>query len=448
MRNIIFFTGSSNSRSDKVKINVAGSLIVKGISIVISLLLVPLTLGYVSADLYGVWLTLSSMSVWLGFFDIGFTLGLKNLLTEALAVDDFDQGKRLVSTTYAILAIIITPLCFLLTAIVPLLDWCNLLNVSIVYKDDIIISMNIIIVSFSLQMVLSIVNTIFQSLQKVALSSLFPVIGNALSLLAVYGATLFVKPSLIVLACCISALPILVYIISSVYLFCGKLKYLAPNFHYIDFSLFPDIFKLGAKFFIIQIQVVVFFQTTNFLISNISTPEDVSIYNIAYKYLSVASMIYVIIMNPLWPAFTDAKAKADFVWMKHVYHKLVNLFLFFFIGVVIMVVLAPFAYKLWIGSNLNIPMKWTIIIAIYTIINCWDSLHVYIINGLGALRIQSYMVLLGIFFHIPLAYFISTFIGPLGVVYSMIMITSIYSLAFTIQVRKILSKTATGIWLE
>ena len=53
------------------------------VSIVINFMLVPLTIGYVSAELYGVWLTLSSIMTWLGFLDVGFTQGLKNKLTEA-----------------------------------------------------------------------------------------------------------------------------------------------------------------------------------------------------------------------------------------------------------------------------------------------------------------------------------------------------------------------------
>ena len=46
-----------SSRSAKVKKNILGSFGVKGASIIISLILVPLTIGYVSSELYGIWLT-------------------------------------------------------------------------------------------------------------------------------------------------------------------------------------------------------------------------------------------------------------------------------------------------------------------------------------------------------------------------------------------------------
>ncbi|MBO5632891.1 MAG: hypothetical protein J5965_27865, partial [Aeriscardovia sp.] len=67
-----------DARSVTIKKNVVASLVIKGVGILTSLLLVPLTIGYVSPELYGVWLTLSSILTWVGFMDIGFSQGLKN----------------------------------------------------------------------------------------------------------------------------------------------------------------------------------------------------------------------------------------------------------------------------------------------------------------------------------------------------------------------------------
>ena len=91
---------NGHTRSSVLKKNIIASIVTKGISIATSFLMVPLTLNYVNKELYGIWLTLSSIILWLNFFDIGFTLGLKNKLAEALAIKDYTQGKKLVSTTY------------------------------------------------------------------------------------------------------------------------------------------------------------------------------------------------------------------------------------------------------------------------------------------------------------------------------------------------------------
>ena len=69
-----------DNRTAKIKKNIIGSVLIKAVSILTSLCIVPLTLGYISDELYGIWLTLSSITIWINFFDIGFTQGLKNKL--------------------------------------------------------------------------------------------------------------------------------------------------------------------------------------------------------------------------------------------------------------------------------------------------------------------------------------------------------------------------------
>ena len=115
------FLNKGNERTQNIKKNIVGSIIIKGASIIIQLLLVPLTLGYLNSELYGIWLTLSSIMLWLSFFDVGFTLGLKNRLAEAIALGNYDKGKSLVSTTYFMMIIIFFPLGFILGAFVPFL---------------------------------------------------------------------------------------------------------------------------------------------------------------------------------------------------------------------------------------------------------------------------------------------------------------------------------------
>ena len=65
---------SGAQRTKVVKLNVLYGFAIKGCSILLSLLLVPLTIGYINSELYGIWLTLSSVIHWISFFDIGFEM--------------------------------------------------------------------------------------------------------------------------------------------------------------------------------------------------------------------------------------------------------------------------------------------------------------------------------------------------------------------------------------
>lgn len=442
----LIFTG--NARSVTIKKNIIASLGIRGCSIIISLMLVPMTLGYVSSELYGIWLTLSSIMLWLNFFDVGFTLGLKNKLAEAIAQNNLEKGKSLVSTTYFMMILIFIPLLIILESTIPFINWSTFLNVQSIYNEEIIKCLYILAACFCIQMILNVFTAVVAAFQQVALSSLFPVIGNFFSLITIFFLTKYCPPSLLALAIAISVMPLLVIFTASIIFFKRKYKNVSPNIHYIDRKYAKELFTLGYKFFLIQIQGVVLYQCTNILISRLSGPEYVTAYNIAYKYLNIALMVYSIVLTPLWPAFTDAYTRKNFIWMKSIYKKMTRFYIFSACIVILMIASSNIIYKLWIGDRAEVPFSMTLALGIFILINSWDALQVNLINGIGTIKLQTYVTLIGLIFHIPLSLFIGKYIGAIGVVISMTIIICIYSIFFTIQIKQILTQKAKGIWIK
>lgn len=441
------FFGDSE-RSTTLSKNIIGSLFLKGISIVVQLMLVPMTLTYLSKELYGIWLTISSVVLWLTFFDVGFSLGLKNRLAEAIARGNLERGRQLVSTTYVMLFAIFVPLGLICELIIPYFDWTKTLNVDASYGPVLVVTMRILILSFVLQMIFNSISTILAAFQRVAFANAFTVLGNIISLIVIWLLIQFTEPSLINMALAISFVPVAVYIVSSLILFSGQLRAVRPSLLAFRKDAIGDIFSLGAKFFIIQIQLIIMQQATNLLISNISNPDFVAYYNIVYRYLGAAMMVFNLVLGPLWPAFTDAYTKGDYPWMRSTYRTLTRLYLFCLGAIIVMCVISPFAYSIWLGNAITIPWAMTISIATYFAILMWDSLQTNLLNGIGAVKLQSYVTCIGIVFHIPLSFLLGHYIGAYGVVVSLTLITFIYAACLTTQSDKILRKKATGIWAK
>lgn len=437
---------SGNQRTVVVKKNILASFALKGISIVTSFLLVPLTIGYVSEELYGVWLTLASILTWLSFMDIGFSQGLKNKLTEAIASDDWEKGKALVSTTYGMMFFIMVPVCLLLELAIPFVNWSSLLNVNPVYSDEIINAMYVCIAFGCLQMIVNVLVSVVAAFQKVALSNSFMVIGNVIALLLILILKSIVPPSLVVLACTLAAMPILVTVIASIILYSSSFKKVAPSISCFNKAHIKELFDLGYKFFIINIQVLVLYQSTNILISNVSTPIEVTTYNIAYRLLNVAMMIYTIMTTPLWPAYTEANAKGDYGWMISIRKKMQKILVLSIIGCFVLTILSPFIYRIWIGDSVDVPYSMTFIVALYVSVYCWQNLNGTILVALSKVKLNLIVLTIGMLLHIPLSYLLSIFIGCYGVIASMTLITVFYAVVYSIQVNKILNQTATGIW--
>lgn len=412
----------------------------------VSFALVPLTIGYVSSELYGVWLALSSILTWLHYLDIGFSQGLKNKLTEAIAQGAWERGRSLVSTTYFMMVVIFLPVCILLELAIPFIDWCSLLNVSSQYSNEIVKAMYVLVAMACLQMIINVITSVVAAFQKVALSNAFMPIGNLISLVVIYILTKTCPPSLTALAMSLAAMPVLVALVASLILFTSKFKEIAPRISSIRKEYIKDLFGLGYKFFIINIQVIVLYQSTNILISNVSSPNEVTTYNIAYKLLSLAMMFYTIITTPLWPAYTDAFTRGDYDWMKNMRKKMQKIWILSTVGCFLVAGLSPWIYQLWIGDTPHIPFLMTLLVAIYVVAYCWMNLNGTLIVGMGKVKVETIIVIIGMLIHIPLSYYLSSYIGAYGVLSSLILINVIYGIVMNTQVGMLLNKTAKGIW--
>lgn len=386
LRNL-FFGGSE--RSVKAKKNIAAMVFIKGGNILLGLLLVPLTLHYVSSETYGVWLAISSMVAWFSFFDIGINNGLKNRLTEALAHEDISLAKRYVSTTYALLILIFIPLMVIMLVLAPLLDWYSILNLEQEAVAGLLASVCIVISYFCINFILSTVNVVMTADQRPADAALRTLIQQALTLAVIYVLTLTTKGSLINLCLALCACPIIIVSVFNLTLFSGRYKKIAPSFRDVDFSTAPDLFKLGVQFFIIQIAFVIQYQMTNFLIIHYFGAAEVTEYNIAYKYFNIPYMFWVILLTPVWAAVTDAVAKDDFIWIKGVVKKYLLLFVLFLGGTMLMLAFANPFYKVWVGDAVKVPFQVSLWVMVFNLAMMFGSIFVNVLNGAGILKVQA-----------------------------------------------------------
>ena len=209
-----------------------------------------------------------------------------------------------------------------------------------------------------------------------------------------------------------------------------------------------NLLNLGIKFFIINIQAVVLYQTTNVLISYVSSPIQVTYYNIAFRYLNVAMMFYTIITAPLWPAYTDAYARNDFEWMQRIRRKMTKILLLSVLGCLLMIAVSEPVYQLWIGDEVAVPMSMTLVVGAYVVVYCWMTLNGTLIVGIGKVYLETIVVFVGMLVHVPLALGLSQVMGAYGVIISMTVVTLCYAVIFHVQVNKILTQNAEGIWIK
>lgn len=445
---IIDFLTKGHKRSVKAKQNIIASFGIKGLSIIVGFILVPLTLNYLDPVKYGIWITLTSIIGWFGFFDIGLGNGLRNKLAEAIATNDQYLARIYISTTYALLIIILGMVIILFSIINQFLDWTRILNAPAELKNELSVLVLIVFALFLIQLILKIIGNILMADQRPALNNFLNPLANFFSLILIFIITKVSSGSLLLLGIIISSTPVIVYSTATLYIFKYEYKKYSPSIKHIKFIYSKALLGLGSKFFIIQIAAILLYQTNNIIISHILGPEQVTPYNIAFRYFSLLMMIFSIILTPYWSAFTDAWVKKELYWIKGIMKKLNLLWILFLLLSIIMLAGSKWIYHFWIGDKVTIPFSISALVAAWVVLNSWNNIYSFFLNGVSKIKMQLYLGIFAALFNVPLAILGGKQFGIVGILLANIVVLIFGTFLYPMQYRKIINGTAKGIMNE
>lgn len=439
---------SGSHRSVKARKNIMLSFGIKGVSILIGFIYVPLLINYLGTFEYGIWITLGSIVGWINYFDIGLGNGLRNRFAEAIARGERKLAGVYVSTTYAALSMIFGIFFVVFLVVNPFLNWSVILNGPQELRSELSLLVLLTVGFFLLRFIFRLISIIIMADQRPALSNTFDPLSNVVALGAILVLMKTTPPSLLYLGIVLGSAPVVVLLAASLYFFNRDYKEFRPTFKQVNFKYFKDLAGLGVQFFVIQITVVVIMSTNNLIIAQVVGPEAVTSYNVAYKYFGLISMGFVIITNTYWSAFTEAYVKKDFEWIKRVMRSLIRIWVIIVLLIVVMLaVSAPF-YKIWVGEKVFVPFILSAFTALFVVVYVWYSIFVYFINGTGKIKLQLITSVIVAVLNIPLSIFLARNLGmgAAGVILGSCITYLPGAILGPIQYYKLVNERATGIW--
>lgn len=439
---------AGGERSVLLKKNIIVSFLNKAIAVVVSFLLVSVTINYVNTEQYGIWLTLSSLIYWIAMFDFGMTHGFRNRFAESIGNGDRMLCKKYVSTSYVLLSIIFLSLLLILSILNFFVDWSSFLNLDPNIKEMLRVMFYIIIVCFCLKNILRIVTTMFAADQRPAISALISTFESILVLVIIWILTKIKIGNLIDLALVSCGVPLFLILIINVFTFgfWKRYKDLRPTLSFVDFSLSRKILILGGKFFIIQLCMLVIFQTINIIISRYLGPDEVTLYNVAHKYYSVFYSAFIILVTPFWSATTNAYVTGDIDWIKRSLKRLRLILFGCGVGQIVLIVFSPWLIKLWLGNAVEVPIAISVAMAINVWLMTYSSMYMYIINGIGKVTLQMIVYAVFAIGSIPLMVVGTQKIGLFAIIIVTSAVYTALGVLGRIQMKKLLDNNAIGIW--
>lgn len=377
------------NRSKNVKRNIMISIVLKFIGIVLSFLLLPLTVNYLTEVEYGIWVTLFSVMNWINMLDMGIGLGFRNKLAEAVAANNQEEVKIYMSTGFFSIASIGLVMMILFLVSIQFVNMQVVFNTieideKVLYKAVLFTGIFVI-----LTFVTSVINQIYYAYQKAALTGAVQITYNFIMLLLIYGLTLLSRHNILYFVFAFGIASVLSKTVFILQFFSKRIQ-LIPRFRYAKWSRFINITNLGVRFFVIQLTCIITFSSSNILITQFLGPEYVRDYDIVFKIFSIITMAHSLICAPLWNAYTEAYVKKDFTWIATTLNKMKKLMIFIVSGTIVLSLLLNFIIKIWISNNIVISIGLNCFMALYAVISCWSNTWATFLNGIGKINIQMY----------------------------------------------------------
>lgn len=435
-----------DARNKMLTSNILFSGILKIISLATSLLIVPITINYLNSEVYGIWMTITSVLFWINTFDIGLGNGMRNYLTSAISRGDYNLGRRYISTTLSLLSIIAILMAVVIFIPMPFIDFNHFFNTLSVSNVDLRNALIVAIGFTLLNFVVKNIGLIFVAMQRYAVNDLLSVLGNVIALGIIYVLTKLTSGNLLYVVLAYTAIHCLIYLLASIPLFI-KHPNLRPSISCFDKSLSHQIVGKGLSFFVIQISsCLVIFGAANMFITQYCGPSAVTTYNVAYKFFNLLVIAYTIILSPMWNAYTDAYVKGDMKWIENTFNRALKLWGLSVVGGLVMLVGCNIFYSIWVGDKVVVPFTVSLCTLVYVCFFNLNNCVTYLINGLNKLQVQIITSLVFTALYIIAVLLVGNRLGIEGIVLSMAASYAGMSIIHLYQCRLLIKNKAKGVW--
>jgi O-antigen/teichoic acid export membrane protein len=354
-------------RYRRAGITASSSFVTKALNVLISFLSVPLTVHYLGAERYGVWLTISSLLTWMSMTDFGLAgNALINVLAEASGKEDREGAQHYsASCFWALTGVgVVTGIAAL--ASFRFIPWRSVFQVSAATSTHELqlacaLTLGFLVLNFPLSMQQSI----YSAYQDGYLANMWGIAANLLALLA-----------LVVVSRSHGGLPQLVLALSGTraavnianYFFLFRRYYwLKPSLFAVRWTCIKRLFSLGSKYLVTQLASLGIYQSQPIVITQMMGPKYVVIFVVAYKIIALPMDLAYMATAPFIAAFGEAKARKDWGWIKDAYMKANKASLMF--GLPILALLVLFAkpiIRVWAGAAAVPSTSLIVGLALYT----------------------------------------------------------------------------------
>ena len=419
----------ARERRRRVVLSALASAIAKVVSVVTLLISVPLTLHYLGAERYGMWMVISSLIAMLSFADLGMGNGLLNSIAYAHGQDDLLAIRRFISSGFMILTIVAILILICLTAVYPWVTWSKVFNAnSALARTEAGPAIATFIVFFAVNIPLGVVARVQAGLQQAFRASLWQCVGSIFALMSML-VVIYVEAGLPWLVVSAFGAQGIAAACNTIQYFGRSRKDLSPRFADVSGMAIKHVARTGVLFLILQVVAAVAYSSDNLVIAQVLGASAVTEYAIPEKLFSLIAMALAIMLAPLWPAYGEALARGDVRWVRGAFWRSLLIAL----GVasalaLILVFAAPRLISMWLGHLVDPPLLLLCGLGLWKVIEAGGNAMAMLLNGAGVIKVQILVAVLTGACALALKVVLIGYLGIAGTVWASIIAFSLISM--------------------
>jgi O-antigen/teichoic acid export membrane protein len=380
--------GYTDERYRLAVLSIGANVLSRGVAMVVMVLTVSLTIPYLGAERFGVWMTIASFAGVLSFLDLGVGNALTNKVAHSATLSKPDLLRSLISGGLGFLFIVGSSMSLALAAITFVLPWESLIKVQDkALYPEIRQAVVVFALLFGLQIISGGVQRIFAGLQRAFEGHMVNAVGSIVSLVCLWVVTQR-QGGVVLLLCATSGVQIFITLFLIFLLRRRKLVCLLGLLENIKRET-PDLIKVGGLFFLLQIGVMISTGADSLIISSNLGVTQVASFWLVQRLFQFASQPMSIMNAPLWSVYADADARGDKKFIKNtLIFSLKSTALFSITVVSILIVFGSEIITLWTKREISIPFSLLLIYGIWSILETTGTAFAMFMNGCGIVRPQ------------------------------------------------------------
>lgn len=383
-------------RGGRARLAAASGLGVRVTLALIGLVTLPISIGYLGNEGYGLLLTITSTITWLQLSTLGIGAGLQNSLTTATARGAVHEQAALVSTAFASLFAIGAVMAIIGGVLFPLVGWDHVFRPSTArYVRELPATVAVVFSCFCAGVVLSAVPATLAARQQLHVAYAAQLAGGLAALAGLILAT-HLDWGLPGVAASVVGPNVIVNAFTALYLFSrSETRFLRPAFRKFESKAFNRLARKSFGFLVLTLTTIAFYQTDMFILTHTVGPEEAAPYGVAQRVFAQLGAVFTIVTGSLWVAYGNAKAVGDVKWIRNAYRKSRQLQAVVLMGALVaMTLLGEPLLRWWVGERAAPHQELIAMVGILFVVQQWTATHAMVLNGLDVVRPQIFSLLL------------------------------------------------------